>query len=81
LAALSLRTPFAKLITLELPAEPITWKCISAKYPDPLTPDRPGMFCITLIVPGVITRHISTGIVVPFIRPPVTLSASRTFGA
>ena len=68
-------------MSLVLPAEPRTWKCISARYPDPLTPGNPGTFCITLVVPGVITPHASTGMVVPAMRPFVTFSTWRTVGS
>jgi len=54
---------------------PITRKWTSARYPEPLIPATPGMFCTTLIAPGVSlgkNPHISTGTVVVPMRPAVT---------
>ena len=43
-AVLSLSTPLDRLIILLSPSEPITWKCNTARYPEPLTPSKPGTF-------------------------------------
>lgn len=37
-------TPLDRLIGLLLLVDPITWKCNTARYPEPLTPGKPGTF-------------------------------------
>jgi len=71
-------TPLDRLIALLVPAEPMTWKCSTAKYPEPLTPDRPETFWTTRHVPVLISLVISTGTGVDPISPEVTLSSRST---
>jgi hypothetical protein len=58
----------------------MTWNRICDKQPDPLTAAIPGIFSITLNLPGAITLQISTGIVVTLMSPLVTLPTCRTAG-
>lgn len=76
-----LSVPPEKPMVLVLPDVPMTWKCISARYPEPVTPETPGMFSITLILPEATSAHIPTGTAVVPIRPLVISVTSSTEGS